>query len=88
MEPCRAGMPTLGLSSYVQHCALSLPSNSPTDQVLSCITRPLRPHIRLTPRLYNNVCRARPTLYATPGMARAAQPRLGEISSFPHMARI
>ena len=88
MEQWCAGLPTLGLSSSVQHGSLSLLNNSPTDQVLSCITRPLRPHIRLTPRLYNNVCRARPTLYATPGMARAAQPRLGEISSFPHVARI
>ena len=86
MEQWRAGMSTLGVSSSVQHCSLSLLSNSPADQVLSCITRPLLPHSRPTLRL--NVCRARPTLYATPEMERAAQPRLGEISSVPHVARI
>ena len=86
MEQWRAGMPSLGLSSSVQHCSLSLLSNSPADQVLSCITRLL--HIRPTLRLYNNVCRARPTLYATPGIERPAQPRLGETSCFPQVARI
>jgi hypothetical protein len=88
MEQWRAGMPTLGLSSSVQRCSLSLLRNSPADQVLSCITRPLLLHSRPTLRLYNNVCRARPTLYATPEIERPAQPRLGETSCFPHVARI
>ena len=86
MEQWCAGLPTLGLSSSVQHGSLSLLNNSPTDQVLSCSTRLL--HSRPTLRLYNNVCRVRPTLYATLAMERVAQPRLGETSSFPHVARI